>query len=510
MKKIEKQLRQSRQNGIPGLQPPAGGWEAINARINDNPANVSTTATPNTGKGFVANLSWVSWLVSFVGLVLLGGLLVSLITDPSPVENTALATVAPATTTEQAAARPAGETTATLAQPQEPSTSVAAAEETAEVAPVPPKTNVDGPLSPAKPETPKAARNRPGILANKPANATTEEGTENKLPTANAPVTDKADGPVGDKLATAPSPRAAGTPNPPVAPNEGGITVLPPADQALTKLPAGEGATSAALAVTELPFSMSSLSVPAAEFGALPAIIVGPAPERNRNGKLRARPEFQVSAGLSGHHLRGFNNSRFYSRDVTTGGADRLFVLPSGEALPVRFNRSDLNNNLRRSIRFDVGINRQFSSGFLARAKLGVYYATNDRASDDFEQVTGSLVREDYYERRFIAPLELGFQYTFRKRFRFRPYLGVNYVLYVANNSVQRTTFFDAQTQSQGLIGQFESRGVSFADRDFSLTAGFQYKLTDKISAGLSLYVHSQSAYFIESPFGLEVRYSLK
>lgn len=518
--KLEKELTLSRATEIPGLTPPAGGWEAVQKKLN---TGASAPAGPPGPTTLIAK-PW--WLLSLAAISLAMAAYLTLSAGENP-QLSALNAAA------QVAARSATTTTV--------SPSSRSANHTDEVVPagtsVPTGSNTPELSTASAPETGKPTPDAAAIAANtaerrsadnqSPARVTNSpNGTDNQ-PAGSLPAPPPATDAAGDTNKPNPGPKTTisggETPvmnNAPLAPgkDEADASATPneapetPTDESASdkkyiEIPGESRASQPAL--TSLPAHDIAPLRSDATYRPKPAFPASPS-VYSKNGKLKVRPETQVHGGISGHYMRSFQNSRFYSRDVSTGGASRLFVLPNGEALPVRFRESELRNNLRRNVRLDVGISRQTSSGFLFRAIAGFYYGTDSRAEDDFGSVTGLRVREDYYRRELAVPVELGIQYTFNKRHRFRPYLGVNLVGYLHYSGVERYTFFDAQTQSSGLVSEFRSNGVEFGEMDISLTAGFQYKFTQRLSAGLNLYAHGGGSYFLESPFGFEVRYSLK
>ena len=263
---------------------------------------------------------------------------------------------------------------------------------------------------------------------------------------------------------------------------------------------------SAIVALTTTPFDPLAVEMRPVVAPALTPVVP---PAYDRRGRLRVAAETQVFGNVSGHYVRDFRRSRLYTTDLGGQSPSRTFVRPNGETVPVRFQNSDSGvDNYRRTLRLDAGILRQFSSGFAARAKLGLYYATNERLGGS-DAVSGTTVREDFYARRFMVPFEVSLQYTLRKRKRFRPYVGVGLGTVLAYDGVERLTFKESGA-APALISELRVRGIERITADIVLEAGFQYRINDRWSAGLATYANGQSNYFIENPYGLEVRYSLR
>jgi hypothetical protein len=479
--KLEEQLRLSRMTEVAGLQPPTGGWEAISTQLQDDPID----KTDEKETPIMTNPRW--WIIDLSLVLLFGGLAFSSV-SPANADREPTSIVADAQLF-QGAVPEIAETSLALKEAPMP---------TLEARNVTPVTGEGV----RKNTTSEAfATDEPSLAAveaaansseaeEKPDDVVSIQGVEQieELPSVDA----------NREVMSALTPIILKTGSESLF--AGGVK---PAK--LTSLISSEAVEMLFVGNEILPISNRPAS-----FTSLPSIVVSSETEFNRKRKLKIRPQIELHASLSGHYLKDFRGSNLYDRDVTTGGIERLFILPSGETLPVSYRQPDLSSNFRSSGRLDFGISRQSRSGFLFRLATGLYYSTNDRPSKDFNEVTGTEVREDFYERRFIIPLEVGLQYTFRKRHRFRPFLGLNLVRYLHNDAVQRTSFFDAQTGSEGLIAQLTSKGVNVEDLDFSITTGFQYKLTRRWSGGVTLYAHTQGSYLIESPFGVEVRYSLK
>lgn len=494
--KLEEELRKSRRTENPDLQPPAEGWAAISKRLQE----AGVAATPGQSGGEtppgVGGAGW-AWPTVIGGILLAAGLFYgSYALGADKGEKDAELMIR----TEVLAADPED----TRIEP-EPIADKNAKEADKLVA-------TDSKLVITQEEVPASSINLVG-----------QEGSEKKAdPILANPQPKRSDGVIAiptiptkklaevqlpERESVEPARSVAEVENAPVQIEKNGAE---PEGNASPGLLTAGPAKSLEEVVLPLKANLFRVADKQESFGHLPAISSPVLPEYSRNGKLKVRPELQLHASLSGHYVKGYEQSLFFDRDVGTGGVGRLFILPSGEAVPANFRSTDIVSNFRKSIRLDIGINRQTSSGFLWRVSTGLYYSINSRPSDNFEGVANTEIRQDYYARRFIIPLETGLQFTFRKRKRFRPYLGINIVSYLHNDSVERTSFFDGQTQEEGLVGQFASVGITPEDLDISFSTGFQYKLTQQWSAGLSLYAHAQGNYFIESPFGIEVRYSLK
>lgn len=493
--KLEEQLRNSRETSMTGLYPPEGGWDAISTRL-----ATGATAGGEVISGSTGSAVW-KWLLGSCSLVALAALVYALalptenkFSGPEivPTESRSLATLNDTSTGKEETAvtkdlMVTGDVVAENAAPNKLNQEKSPAE--SKVAVKPATAGTAEITTTQRNQVNRQASTSAAELAGEGRQRTEETTTEDiRTPTSKAVEEET----TNERLASG---------------AENTIAPLPRKDQSVVE---SSKAKTPLFAVPALVQRTEMLTPEEPSFGELPEIVVPDFPTFKRNGKPRVRPEFQLHGSLSGHYVADARGSRFYTRNTSTGGAGRLFVLPSGEPVPVNFLRSDTESNIRRSVRLDVGISRQFGSGFLVRAATGVYHSTNGRRQSDFNLIELPEVREDFYERRFIVPLELGFQYTFRKRYRFRPYVGVNVVRYLHYDAVQLISFRDPQTQGVGVASLLRSQGVARNDMDYSLTTGFQYKVSDRLSVGLALYLHSQLSFFIENPFGIEVRHSLK
>lgn len=229
-------------------------------------------------------------------------------------------------------------------------------------------------------------------------------------------------------------------------------------------------------------------------------------------GKPKARAEWQVIAAYNSifsYYPYGLWEN-FYSRDFTPS-SPRTFVMPSGESFSGWYSGGQSFSSFKaNSFYFRSGISRQTGDGFYFSAELGAYKGYSRRRSDDYEQVGRDEIRLDADRKEFMLTYSIGMQYTFLKRHRFRPYLGVQGLGFLYYYGQNETTFFDGQTQTAGLERRFTTRQYFLDAFDFALLAGFQYKFTQRFSVGVSLFANGGYDYFLEAPVGVEVRYSLK
>jgi len=226
--------------------------------------------------------------------------------------------------------------------------------------------------------------------------------------------------------------------------------------------------------------------------------------------KPKARAEWQLHASYNS--IFSFNSyiygDQFYERG--TGDFSTLFVLPTGETVTGIFNRFEETHNKNNSYYFRGGIDRQTSSGFLFTLEGGFYKNYILSTLTDLDQVGPNEIRDLRNSREIIITAGLGLQYTFMKRRRFRPYVGAELLGFLYYNGYNRQSFYDQQTQSIGLVEEFSVKDHFPNYAGFALVGGFQYKFSQRLSGGVSLFINGGYDLFIAAPIGLEVRYSLK
>ncbi len=227
------------------------------------------------------------------------------------------------------------------------------------------------------------------------------------------------------------------------------------------------------------------------------------------NGKPRVRPEWQIHASYNSlFSLYDDFNTEIYER----GGGDysQLFVLTNGEIVSANYRGGGRNSGNVNSSFLRVGVDRQTSSGFLFTLEGGAYEFHSKNSSLDLDGVGMNEIWVQTDIKEFLMTAALGLQYTFRKRRRFRPYLGVELLGFLYYEGSSRKFFYDEQTNSPGFVEELRIRDAFPSYLDFALVGGFQYKVNQRLSAGLSIFANGGYNTVIQAPIGLEVRYSLK
>ena len=141
-------------------------------------------------------------------------------------------------------------------------------------------------------------------------------------------------------------------------------------------------------------------------------------------------------------------------------------------------------------------------SGLYARYRQGV----EDGA---FGQVPEGSLRTFSTQQEDIVATELGFQYTFFRSRRIRPYLGVNMINFLYYYGDDTVTVVDGTTGQTGLVRRFFSKEYSPMYTEFSLELGIQVQVTPRTSVGALVWANNGANIYIEAPFGLEVRHRL-
>lgn len=577
MSKLEEQLRKSREQERPDLQPPAGGWEAIQASLAATAAGVGTAAaateavaagnaavgaagTAGSAAGASAVVGakasiFVTSLKALLGLCVVGGLATgawmtlgddepqgvemvseSIATAPTPEQDPQVNTEAMVNRSSAEAATPtdmpanaatvpsaAGEavdldqrrdnnfTSSGLTQHTD---NKAGSTPSGEVAPTATRTPQPEPEQPvatqgaevvnAAESTSEAARTEGSASAAAPG-AAAEPGNE---PTA----TDADGNPAGSNDAAPESPAI-------------------PSDEILAE--SEEAIPATGFTEVETPVaSQSNLVIPM--LAARPVDFVPNLSETiftgfeslmffdkdnelNEDGKFRkfkrpVRPSWQLHGGLQGltgnrFSFRG-SNTILRRTDNGSGGFD--ITLPDGELVNASFTGAFTNSVTRTdNFMFRVGATRQTAWGGAFRGTLG-YYHGSERQVQDFSQLGPDELAFDEEFNSSAATLELGFQYTFLRRHKFRPYLGVNSVFFLGSSWTNEQFVFDNQTGQRALVSQFDNSVRTSFWQGISVTAGFQYQLFPRLSAGAYLWGHGSVDNWIETPVGLEVRYLLK
>ncbi|MEM9929345.1 MAG: hypothetical protein AAF840_05980 [Bacteroidota bacterium] len=403
MNKLEEQLQKSRQTEIPDLRPPADGWAAISERL-QAPGGATTPGQaaggdPKISPSPASGIGW-NWPLALGGLALTAGLFYGAMqlrnTTPDIAENLPAAVVLNA---EQDAANipPSNKdnTTTTVApeaiQPEKP-------EVTSALAPVEAieKKKEQTPLQELPSGVAATASIEDVNVSTKVTSARTQEETTALVTKVEAQsITPKKSQlePQDDREPAVEEPTIAEPVEEASQGEQSQQMVETTASKNLSKLIKDQRDFPAA--VLPLAVSPTKIMTTPQGFNSLPAISVPPLPEYRRNGKLKVRSEYQLHASLSGFYVEDYHNSSVYERDPVAIGSSRFFTLLTGETVPASFRFSEVNNNLRRSIRLNVGLNRQTSSGFLWRVELGVYHSVNARPRGVSEPIAANQFRLD-------------------------------------------------------------------------------------------------------------------
>jgi hypothetical protein len=236
-----------------------------------------------------------------------------------------------------------------------------------------------------------------------------------------------------------------------------------------------------------------------------------PSTKRNRKPKGRAEWQFHGAvSGFVGPRQFDFSGGRLFERTGGIGNPDSEIQLPNGEVVPVNFvGFLDGANTRSDNVFFRAGLTRQTHWGGAFRGSIG-YYSGKLSQQEDLRNLEPNQLTTDFSEEEQVGTLEAGFQYTFLRRHRFRPYLGINAIAYLISNSRVNETIFDGQTdQLLNLSSNVNSEPLPFVP-EFSVTAGFQYRFSPRISAGAFVWGNYANSYLVEAPVGIEVRYAFE
>ena len=196
------------------------------------------------------------------------------------------------------------------------------------------------------------------------------------------------------------------------------------------------------------------------------------------------------------------------------GQQDRFgenFVLPDGEIVEATYADGSYRSidAKIRSYLLRAGLIRQSRWGGLYQLKFG-YYRSRTNMGEPPATVTRTDQLLRYRTLRVDAiTSELGIQFTFAKRHRFRPYVGFNLLAYLYYRGERTQYVYDERTDQTGLVEGYRSQETLSPSLDFALTAGFQFAVTDELSVGGFLYVNGATNYYLDAPFGIEARYTL-
>lgn len=173
------------------------------------------------------------------------------------------------------------------------------------------------------------------------------------------------------------------------------------------------------------------------------------------------------------------------------------------------YNSNGLDESSISSALYQLGINRITTSGFSFRFSLG-YYRTHFRMKNDqFSNLRENEIRTFTNDKEQSLFGEVGIHYNFFRRGRFRPYLGAHFTTHLWYDGSSQERFIEGSTGQTGLVESFTSKEYLPIYPDYSLTVGFQYQLTNRLSAGAFIWVNNGYDLWIDAPVGVEMRYSL-
>jgi len=199
------------------------------------------------------------------------------------------------------------------------------------------------------------------------------------------------------------------------------------------------------------------------------------------------------------------------------------YVRSSDSNAPVRFVRDDgsaLYATVDRSVGseparvgdklYQIGLNRVTTSGFIWRLSLGYFRHHFLPQNDNFTDLGADDILK-YTEAREQAVMgEIGFQYSFFRRHRIRPYIGAAATTFFYYKGETADRFIEGGTGQTGLVERFFSTEYFPLYPDFSLTAGVQYQISKRLAAGAFVWMNSGYDLWLDAPLGIEIRYSLR
>jgi len=104
------------------------------------------------------------------------------------------------------------------------------------------------------------------------------------------------------------------------------------------------------------------------------------------------------------------------------------------------------------------------------------------------------------------------------RRHRFRPFVGAGTILSALGTEKRQINYFDVDSGatvgaesfslSTGAETQILSTGAE-TQIDLSVTAGFQYDVSSRLSLGLNVWYNNGSSIYVDAPYGIEARYRL-
>ncbi len=183
----------------------------------------------------------------------------------------------------------------------------------------------------------------------------------------------------------------------------------------------------------------------------------------------------------------------FTYTETMNGNSPRAFTVDGSDVVlyPVNTLNPNLNERLQvRFLSFDVA--RQFSNGL--RVGVGLFWQPRISRGliNEQEYLNAQLLAGEW--ARYVSVVtqtlstSLSVDYTFRRRKRFRPYLGVTLQsnFYQDGNSAQ--FLFERESgRVEELYRVYSINSADFGNLRILPRTGFQYELTDHLSVGMEI-----------------------
>ena len=231
--------------------------------------------------------------------------------------------------------------------------------------------------------------------------------------------------------------------------------------------------------------------------------------------RVPGRWEATLNLGYIRYPVYG-GSDQYFDRVAPSEDHDRLFVDADGELLFTRYssrNRDALfgdDPNTREVHLWPrLGIQRQTGSGFVFRAELGYYrlrYTYN--LSDDLAPRPGELLLRTT-DREDALTLGLMTQFTFLKRHRFQPFVGFGVMTQVAYHGESERFLLDGDDGRRHPVLRTRSRDYRWYP-EMELSAGINYRVSYRLGLGAGVRLTDYANTFLEAPFTLEARYTLR
>lgn len=229
---------------------------------------------------------------------------------------------------------------------------------------------------------------------------------------------------------------------------------------------------------------------------------------------------FKKAPGPSGWYFHGGVNAILFRQWRSRSSAsvlqradgitnpDDVFTLPNGELVETELTNSFINTERQeKGISYRLGYTRQTHWGGVLRGRLTHYRYDNEWMFDRSLLADDQVVSFAFTKERYTF-IDVEFQYTLLRRHRFRPYAGIGTTLFVVGSRKRGTHFFDAQTGQEALASS-SSQNLFGTEIDLTVTLGFQYQISPRLSLGLNAWSNSGVNFFVDAPYGIEARYLL-